>query len=81
MGKVRACFVPEILTQGQKSNRKECCKELGATAEQESNILKNVVAGDETCYLQYYPKTKRQIAQWEDSSRPYRRKHECQSWK
>lgn len=62
--KVNARFVPHELTDSQKMNRIDHCKDLIENSERDPQWLKSIVTGDETWCFQYDPETKRQSAEW-----------------
>jgi len=60
MQKICAKLVPKILTNEQKENRRNVCLDLLERIENDKNILKHVITGDETWIFEYVPNTKRQ---------------------
>ncbi|GFS43198.1 histone-lysine N-methyltransferase SETMAR [Nephila pilipes] len=62
--KLCARFVPHTLTTEQKEHRIASSEDLIATAEEDPNILKTIVTGDESWCLEYDPETKRQSSEW-----------------
>lgn len=70
--KVNSRFVPHKLTDDQKLDRIEHCKELIKNARKDSNFLKTIVTGEETWCFEYEPETKRHSAEWrsQDEGKP-----------
>jgi len=62
--KVNSRFVPHKLTEDQKVDRIEHCKDIVKSARKDQNFLKSIVTGDETWCFEYEPETKRQSAEW-----------------
>ena len=62
--KVNSQFVPHKLTEDQKVDRIEHCKDIVKSARKDRNFLKSIVTGDETWCFEYEPETKRQSAEW-----------------
>ena len=58
MKRVSAKFVPQLLTEDQKNNRLNVCYDLREQVGNDSQILSNVVTGDETWCCGYDPETK-----------------------
>ena len=48
MQKICAKLVPKILTKEQKENRRNLCLDLLERIENDKNILRHVITGDET---------------------------------
>jgi len=48
MSRIAAKFVPRLLTDEQKQNRKTITQELFERAESDLDFLKNIITGDET---------------------------------
>ena len=59
MCRVRAKFMPCLLTDDQKENHVEISQELLADANGNENFLKNTITGDETWVYGYDVETKR----------------------
>jgi histone-lysine N-methyltransferase SETMAR len=60
MQKICAKLVPKILTNERKENRRNVCLDLFELIENDKNLFKHVITGDERCILEYDPDTKRQ---------------------
>lgn len=58
MTKVCAKVVPKVLMPGQKENGKRICADILGQTEANSNVLKKLIAYDETLSFQYDPETK-----------------------
>jgi len=70
MQKIRAKLVPKILTNEQKENRRNVCLDLLERSENDKNIFRHVITGDETWIFGYDPDTKRQSSEWHTSNSP-----------
>ena len=64
MRKVCAKMVPKILSEDQKQKRVKFCDDMLDKIKHDSDILRQIITGDETWLFQYDPKTKRQNMQW-----------------
>jgi len=76
MHRIKAKFVPRLLTDDQKQNRVDASQELLDRAN-DDNFLKNIIIGDETWVYGYDVETKVQSSQWvsKTSSRPKKKYH------
>ena len=65
LGKRKVCarFFPHQLNEDQKIARVEHCKDIISAAENDSDFLDSIIAGDETWSFKYDPETKRQSAE------------------
>ena len=72
MHRIAAKFVPRLLTEDQKQNRVDVSQELLDRANDDDNVLKNIITGDKTWVYGYDVETKVQSSQWvsETSPRP-----------
>lgn len=69
--KLCARWIPHNLTDGQKKNRVKWCKEMLKKFNQgSSNLIYNIVTGDETWIYSYEPETKRQSVVWVFQNEP-----------
>ena len=60
MRKVCAKMVPGLLTEEQKTQRLNACRDILQQMEADEKLLENVITGDELWVFQYNPETKRQ---------------------
>ena len=74
MQKFCAKLVPKILTNEQKENRRNVCLDLLERIENDENVSKHVITGDESWILEYNPATKRQCSEWHTSNLPHPKK-------
>src|SRR5699024_10712782 len=58
MRRVSAKFVPRLLTQEQKTIRKNVCQDLKTEIARDPNFLNKVITGDESWCYGYDPETK-----------------------
>ncbi|UYV63528.1 MVP [Cordylochernes scorpioides] len=65
-----AKFVPHLLTNEQKEDRKETCKNIVKMFNSDPHWLKNIITGNETWVYGYDPETKRQSSQWLEPGEP-----------
>lgn len=70
MSRIAAKFVPRLLTDEQKQNRKTIAQELFERTESDQDFLKNIITGDETWIYGYDVETKRQSSQWKSANSP-----------
>ena len=70
MRRIAAKFVPRLLTQEQKENRVEVCKELRQSASEDPSLMSRIITGDESWVYGYDPETKQQSSQWKSPSSP-----------
>jgi hypothetical protein len=64
MHRVSAKSVPRLLTDDQKLQQFSICEYLLQKANDEENLLKNVITGDETWVYGYDSETKQQSSHW-----------------
>ena len=70
MQKICAKLVPKFLTNEQKENRRNVCLDLLERIENDKNVFKHVITGDETWIFEYDPDNKRQSSEWHTSNSP-----------
>ena len=70
MRKVCAKMVPRLLTEEQKTQRLNACRDILQQMEADKKLLENVITGDESWAFQYDSETKRQSRQWKSVSLP-----------
>ena len=70
MRKVCAKMVPRLLTEEQKAQRLNACRDILQQMEANEKLLENVITGDESLVFRYDPETKRQSRQWKSVSSP-----------
>jgi hypothetical protein len=68
--KVCAHFVPALLTPDQKHQRAPSAVELVEMIDDDRNVFKRIVTGDESWRLAYDSETKRQSATWLSPKKP-----------
>ena len=72
MRKVCAKMVPRLLNDDQKERRMQMCQDIFEQLQNEPDLLRRVIIGDETWIFEYNPEAKRQSSQWKSptSQRP-----------
>uniref|UniRef100_A0A0P4VYL2 Uncharacterized protein n=1 Tax=Scylla olivacea TaxID=85551 RepID=A0A0P4VYL2_SCYOL len=70
MRRMLAKFVPKLLSDQQKENRKEISQEMLKCASQDQNFMNTIITGNETWAYSYDPETKLQSSQWKQPSLP-----------
>jgi hypothetical protein len=65
-----AKFVPRFLTDNRKLRRFSICENLLQRANEDENLLKNVITGDETWVYGYDVETKQQSSHWKSPASP-----------
>ena len=72
LGKQKICakLVPKILTNEQKENWRNVCLDIFERIENDKNIFKHIITGDETWIFEYDTDTKRQSSEWHTSNSP-----------
>ena len=68
MRKVCAKMVPRLLTEEQKAQRLNACRDILQQIEADEKLLENVITEDESWVFQYDPETKQQSRQWKSVS-------------
>ena len=67
-------LVPKNLTNEQKENWRNVCLDLLEGIENDENVFKYVITGDESWIFEYDLKTKRKSSWWYTSNSPYPKK-------
>jgi hypothetical protein len=62
MRRVTAKFVPRLLTEEQKDNRLNVCRDLKEELCNDPNVLTEIVTGDESWCYAYDPETKQALS-------------------
>ena len=75
MRRVRAKFVPHVLTDKQKQHRLSISLELRDRAASDSSFLRNVIMGDETWVYGYDPETRFRVLNGNHPVHLVRKKH------
>lgn len=72
LGKRKVCakMVPKLLSEEQKQQRVQVCRDILEQLEAEPGLLGRVITGDETWVFEYDPETKRQSMQWKSPTSP-----------
>ena len=78
MQKVCTKMLPRFLTEEQKAQRLNACRDILQQMEADEKLLVNVITGDESWVFQYDPETKRQSHQWKSVSSPRPKKPRMQ---
>ena len=68
--RVAAKFVPKLLNFQQKLNRKNISEESLAAVNEDPNLIKRIITGDETWVYGYDVETKAQSSQWKRPDEP-----------
>ena len=63
-------MVPKLLSDEQKDRRLVVCEDVLQHLEEDPEMLKRVMTGDESRIFQYDPETKRQSLQWKCPGSP-----------
>ncbi len=84
MTKVSCKFVPRVLTDAMKAERKRVCELNLASFAADPMMLSKVVTGDESWFSVFDPETKQGSAQWKLSTEPrptkaLRNRSECKT--
>ena len=74
MRKICAKVVPKLLTIDQKARRIDVSHDILERLETKSNLLQNVITGEESWVFEYDLETKRQSLQWKMSTFPKAKK-------
>ena len=73
MKRVTAKFVPRLLSEDQRANRLDVCREMKDQLKTDPDSLYKIITGDESWCYGNDPETKQQSSQWSaSSSRPKR---------
>ena len=78
MRKVCAKMVPRLLTEEQKAQQVNACRDILQQMEAHEKLLENAITGDESWIFQYDPETKRQSHQWKSVYSPRPKKARMQ---
>jgi len=70
MKRVRAKFVPRLLTDDQREQRQTIARDLFERSCEDVQFLKNNVTGDGSWVYGYDPETKQQSSQWTCTTSP-----------
>ena len=70
MRKVCAKMVPRLLTEEQKAQQLNACRDILQQMEADKKLLENVITGDKSWVFQYDLETKCQSCQWKSVSSP-----------
>lgn len=72
LGMTRVCakFIPKLLTAEQKNLRFEIAQDNLEMVNNDENMLKKIITGDESWVYGYDPETKQQSSQWKHASSP-----------
>ena len=70
MQKVCAKIVPRLLTEKQKAQRLNACRDILQQMEASKKLLENITTKNESWVFQYDPETKRQSHLWKSVSSP-----------
>ena len=70
MTRVYAKFIPKFLTTEQKDLRSEIAHDNLEMVNDDENVLKKVITGDESWVYGYDPETKQQYSQWKRPDEP-----------
>jgi hypothetical protein len=71
---VSAKLVPRLLTDDQKLQQFSICENLLEKANDNKNLLKNVITSDETWIYGYDVETKQQSSHWKTPASPLQEK-------
>ena len=70
MTRIVARWVPKLLSDVQKNQRKSVCKDLLRRCKREKDFLNQIVIGDESWFHFYEPESKFQSSQWKRLGEP-----------
>ena len=70
MRKVCAKMVPKLLSEDQKQQRVTVCQDIIERLEDDPDLLRRVITGDESWIFEYDPETKWQSRQWKSPTSP-----------
>ena len=77
MKRVAAKFVPLLLSEGQRANRLDVCREMKDQLKTDPAFLSKIITGDEPWCYGYDPETKQQSIQRKSASSPRPKKGEA----
>ena len=83
MKRVAAKFIPHLLSEDQRANRLDVCREMKDQLKADPDFLSKIIRGDESWCYGYDPETKQQSSQWKSASslRQKRQDKSNQMWK
>ena len=70
MKRVAAKFVPCLLSEDQRANRLDVCREMKDQLKTDPDFLSKTITGDESWCYRYDPETKQQSSRWKSASSP-----------
>jgi len=70
MKRVAAKFVPHLLSEDQRANRLDVCREMKDQLKSDPDFLSKIITGDESWCKGYDPETTQQSSQWKSASSP-----------
>ena len=70
MRKVCTKMVPKMLSEDQKQQIVTVCQDIIERLEDDPDLLKRVITGDESWIFEYDPETKRRSRQWKSPASP-----------
>jgi len=70
MKRAAAKFVPRLLSEDQRANRLDVCREMKYQLKTDPDFLSKIITGDESWCYGYDPETKQQSSQWKSASSP-----------
>jgi len=68
--RVAVKFVPHLLSEDQRANRLDVCREMKDQLKTDPDFLSKIITGDESWCYGYNPETKQQSSQWKSASSP-----------
>ena len=70
MKRVAAKFFPRLVSEDQRANRFDVCREMKDQLKTDPVFLFKIITGDETWCYGYDPEKKQQPSQWKSASSP-----------
>jgi len=70
MKRVAAKFIPRLLSEDQRANHLDVCREMKVQLKTDPDFLSKIITGDESWCYGYDPETKQQSSQWKSASSP-----------
>jgi len=77
MKRVAAKFIPRLLSEDQRANHLDVCREMIDQLKTDPNFLSKIITGDESWCYGYDLETKQQSSQWKSASSPRPKKGEA----
>ena len=77
MKRVAVKFVPRLLSEDQRANHLDVCREMIDQLKTDPNFLSKIITGDESWCYGYDLETKQQSSQWKSASSPRPKKGEA----